>query len=66
MANVGTDLYRIGQFLKDEFIKVQISLGNTEQELTDLINLRATTVALSNVENRVDALETEIDGGTYS
>jgi hypothetical protein len=66
MANVGTDLYRIGQFLRDEFIKVQISLGNTEQELTDLINLRATAVALGNVEDRVESLETEIDGGTFS
>ena len=66
MANVGTDLYRIGQFLRDEFDKVQVSLGNTEQELTDLINLRATTVSLGNVETRVTALETEIDGGTYS
>lgn len=66
MPNVGTDLYRIGQFLRDEFDKVQISLGNTEQELTDLINLRATTASLTNVENRVGALETEIDGGTFS
>lgn len=66
MPNVGSDLYKIGQFLKDEFDKVQVSLGNTEQDLTDLINLRATTVSLGNVETRVGALETEIDGGTYS
>jgi hypothetical protein len=66
MPNVGTDLYKIGQFLRNEFDKIEVSLGNTEQELTDLINLRATTVSLGNVETRVNALETEIDGGTFS
>jgi len=66
MPNVGTDLYKIGQFLRNEFDKIEVSLGNTEQELTDLINLRATTVSLGNVEVRVQALETEIDGGTFS
>lgn len=66
MPEIGTDLYKVGQFLRNEFDKVEVSLGNTTQELTSLINLRATTVSLQNAENRIDALETEIDGGTYS
>ena len=43
-----------------------VSLANTSSALKDLINLRATTVSLVNVETRVEALETAIDGGTYS
>ena len=42
------------------------SLSNTRSALEDLIDLRATTVSLGNVETRVNALETEIDGGTFS
>jgi len=44
----------------------QSSLSNLENQLSALINLRATTVSLGNVETRVNALETEIDGGTFS
>lgn len=44
----------------------QASLSNLGNQLSALIDLRATTVSLGNVETRVNALETEIDGGTYS
>jgi hypothetical protein len=44
----------------------KVSFSNTKSALEDLIDLRATTVSLGNVETRVTALETEIDGGTYS
>lgn len=68
MPDTTSILYQMGQLIGTELdLKAtQVSLGSTEQELTDLINLRATTVSLGNVESRVAALEAEIDGGTYS
>jgi len=66
MATEDTDLFKVGSFIKSEISTILDSSTETNQELLDLINLRATTVSLENVEVRVEALETEIDGGTYS
>jgi len=66
MATEDTDLFKVGNFLKGEISNLSVSLSSSNQELLDSINLRATTVSLGNVEVRVEALETEIDGGTYS
>ena len=66
MATEDTDLFKVGNFIKSEITTILDSSTETNQELLDLINLRATTASLENVEVRVEALETEIDGGTYS
>jgi len=66
MATEDTDLYKIGNFLKGEISNIYVSLGISNQDFLDLINLRATTESVDNLEVRVEALETEIDGGSYS
>ena len=66
MATEDTDLFKVGSFIKSEISTILDGSTETNEELLNLINLRATTVSLGNVEVRVEALETEIDGGTYS
>ena len=60
MATEDTDLFKVGSFIKSEISTILDGSTETNE------NLRATTVSLENVEVRVEALETEIDGGTYS
>ena len=73
MPNSNSDLYKIGQIVKSQLdlLATKIELGafvtttdEGTQQLTYLINNNASDI--NNAEARLDALETEIDGGTYS
>jgi hypothetical protein len=73
MPNSNSDLYKIGQIVKSQLdlLATKIELGafvtttdEGTQQLTDLINANASDI--NDAEARLDALETEIDGGTFS